>query len=121
MFTTKPKLIASSAVIAALVSMAPIANAQMPIFSDGAQTYPNGPGTEGLSAEQRSSLLAQLEAAKKHDREARAGWSQEPIVQGTYSEKIRHIDRIEAGLQKGENYTMKEVKSAMASPDSTPY
>ena len=118
MFSIKPKLIAASAAIAAVVSMAPLAIAQMPIISDAAQTYPSGPSTKSLSAEQRSGLLAQLHAAKQHDRQARAGWSQEPIVQGNYDEKIRHIDRIVAGLQKGEDYPMREVKSAMASPGS---
>jgi hypothetical protein len=121
MFSIKAKLIATSAVIAAMVSMAPVAIAQMPIISDGAQTYPSGPSTRSLSADQRASLLAQLQAAKQHDRQARAGWSQEPIVQGNYGEKIRHIDRIVAGLQKGDDYPMSEVKSAMASPGTAPY
>jgi hypothetical protein len=121
MFSIKPKLIAASAIVAAAVSMAPLAIAQMPIISDGAQTYPNGPSTKSLSADQRVSLIAQLQAAKQHDRQARAGWSQEPIVQGNYGEKIRHIDRIVAGLQKGDDYPMSEVKSAMASPGTAPY
>jgi hypothetical protein len=121
MYSIKPKLIAASAAIAAVVSMAPLAIAQMPIISDAAQTYPSGPSTKSLSAEQRSGLLAQLQAAKQHDRQARAGWSQEPIVQGNYDEKIRHIDRIAAGLQKGQDYPMSEVESAMASPGTAPY
>jgi hypothetical protein len=121
MFSITPKLMATSAVIAAVVSMAPVAFAQMPIISDGAQTYPSGVSTKNLNADQRSSLLAQLQAAKQHDRQARAGWSQDPIVQGNYGEKIRHIDRIVAGLQKGEDYPMSEVKSAMASPGTAPY
>ena len=121
MCSIKPKLIAASAVIAAVVSMAPLAIAQMPIISDGAQTYPSGPSTKGLSADQRTKLIGELQAAKQHDRQAQAGWSQEPIVQGNYGEKMRHIDRIVAGLQKGEDYPMSEVKSAMASPGTAPY
>lgn len=121
MCSIKPKLIAASAVIAAVVSMAPMAIAQMPVISDGAQTYPSGPTTQSLSADQRASLLAQLKAAKEHDRQARAGWSQDPIVQGNYGEKIKHIDRIVAGLQKGENFPITEVNSAMASPGTAPY
>lgn len=121
MFSIKPKLIATSALIAAVVSMAPFAVAQMPIISDGAQTYPSGPTTKSLSAGQRASLLAQLQAAKQHDQQARAGWSQDPIVQGNYGEKIRHIDRIVAGLQKGQDYPISEVNSALASPGTAPY
>ena len=121
MFSTKSKLIAASAAIAAVVSMAPVAIAQMPIISDGAQTYPSGPSTKSLSAEQRTKLIGELQAAKQHDRRARAGWSQEPLVQGNYGEKIRHIDRIVTGLQKGEDYPMSEVTSAMASPGTAPY
>lgn len=121
MCSINPKLIAASALIVAVVSMAPLAIAQMPIISDGAQAYPSGPSTKNLSADQRASLLAQLQAAKQHVRQARAGWSQEPIVQGNYDEKIRHIDRIVAGLQKGEDYPMNEVKSAIASPGAAPY
>jgi hypothetical protein len=121
MFSIKTKLIATSAVIAAVVSMAPLAVAQMPVISDGAQTYPSGPSTKSLSADQRTKLIAELQAAKQHDRQARAGWSQEPNVQGNYGEKIRHIDRIVTGLQAGQDYPMSEVKSAMASPGTAPY
>ena len=121
MFSTKAKLIATSAVIAAVVSMASLAIAQMPIISDGAQTYPSGPSTKSLSADQRTKLIEELQAAKQHDRQARAGWSQEPNVQGNYGEKIRHIDRIVTGLQAGQDYPMSEVKSAMASPGTAPY
>jgi hypothetical protein len=69
MFSIKPKLIAASAVIAAVVSMGPLAIAQMPIISDGAQTYPSGPSTKSLSADQRTKLIADLQAAKQHDRQ----------------------------------------------------
>jgi hypothetical protein len=121
MYSIKPRLIAASAAIAAVVSMAPVAIAQMPVIPDGTATYPSGPSTKSLSPDQRASLIEQLKAAKEHNRQAREGWSQEPIVEGNYGEKIRHIDRIVAGLQKGEDFPMKEVKSAMASPGSAPY
>ena len=121
MFSIKPRLIATSALIAAVVSIAPLAIAQMPIISDGTASYPSGPSTKSLSANQRVSLIAQLQAAKQHDQQARAGWSQEPIVQSNYGEKIRHIDRIVTGLQAGQDYPMSEVKSAMASPGTAPY
>jgi hypothetical protein len=61
------------------------------------------------------------EAAKQHDRQARAGWSEDPIVQGNYGEKIRHINRIVTGLKEGDNYPMSEVRSAMASQRTAPY
>ena len=121
MFSTKTKLIATSAVIAAMVSMAPVAIAQMPIIPDGTASYTSGPSTKILSADQRATLLAQLQAAKQHDRQARAGWSQDPIVQSNYGEKIRHIDRIVAGLEKGDDYPISEVNSALASPGTAPY
>lgn len=123
MFSIRRKLIATSAVIAVVVSMAAIALAQMPIipYPEATASYPSGLTTRSLSADQRASLIAELEAAKQHDRRARAGWSQEPTVQSDYDEKVMQINRILTGLQNGDDYRMSDVSSAMASPGTAPY
>jgi hypothetical protein len=57
-------LIATSAVVAAEVSMAPVAIAQMAIVPEVTASYPSGPTTRSLSADQQASLITQLLAAK---------------------------------------------------------
>ena len=41
-----------------------------------------------LSADDKAALVKKLKAAKKHDKIARAGWSQEPLTQAGYDKKI---------------------------------
>jgi len=121
MASTIPKMIAASAVLAALLSTAPLARAQMAIVPEPAISYPSGPTTRDYTADQRNALIANLERAKAHDEIARAGWSQEVLVQADYDGKVAQIDRLIKGLQNGDDYLLSDVNDAMASPGTAPY
>ena len=121
MFSTLRKTVAASAVIATLLSIAPAAMAPTPVIPEPAISYPSGPTTRDLTADQRNSLIAKLEKAKEHDQQARAGWSQEVLVQADYDSKTAQIDRIVSGLQKGDDYLLSDINDAMTSPGTAPY
>jgi hypothetical protein len=74
-----------------------------------------------LSAADKDALLKKLKDAKKHDKIARQGWSQEPLTQATYDEKIAQINRLIDKLKKGEDFPLSDVDKAVASPHSAPY
>ena len=74
-----------------------------------------------LSPADKDALLKKLQEAKKHDKIARQGWSQEPLTQATYDEKIAQINRLMDKLQKGEDFPLSDVDKAVASPGSAPY
>jgi len=74
-----------------------------------------------LSPADKAALLKKLKDAKQHDKEARKGWSQEPLTQATYDSKIKDINRLIDKLQKGEDFPLSDVDKAVASPGSTPY
>jgi len=76
----------------------------------------NGPTTATLTPDQRANLLEELTKAKKHDKEARAGHSQNPLRQAAYDEKIDQINRLTKGLQEGKNYLMSDVQKALKPP-----
>ncbi len=74
-----------------------------------------------LSAADKAALLKKLQDAKQHDKDARKGWSQEPLTQATYDTKIQEINRLIDKLNKGEDFPLSEVDKAVASPHSAPY
>ncbi len=74
-----------------------------------------------LSAADKDALMKKLAEAKKHDKIARAGWSQEPLTQATYDKKIDEIKDLMAKLKKGEDFPLSAADKAMASPKSAPY
>jgi hypothetical protein len=74
-----------------------------------------------LSAADKDALMKKLAAAKKHDKIARAGWSQEPLTQATYDKKIDEIKDLMAKLKSGEDFPLSAADKAMASPKSAPY
>lgn len=111
--------------IVALMAAAAWAVAPIQSGVSFAQPAPGAMATEamasGLSAADKDALKKKLEDAKEHDKIARAGWSQEPLTQATYDKKIDEIKRLEAKLQKGEDFPLSEVDKAVASPKSAPY
>lgn len=90
-----------------------------------AQPAPGAAATEtmtaSLSVADKEALIKKLEEAKKHDKIARAGWSQEPLTQATYDKKIDEIKDLIAKLRKGEDFPLSAADKAMASPKSAPY
>ena len=114
----------------AIVALVALAWAGAPLqhgvsFAQPAPAAPGAMATEkmasSLSAADKEALMKKLEEAKKHDKIARAGWSQEPLTQATYDEKIAQIKRLQAKLQKGEDFPLSDVDKAVASPKSAPY
>jgi hypothetical protein len=110
--------------IVALLAMAAMSASLMPGMSY-AQPAPGamapGPMASSLSPADKTALMAKLQEAKKHDKIARAGWSQEPLTQATYDTKIQEINRLMDKLTKGEDFPLGAVDKAVASPNSAPY
>lgn len=73
-----------------------------------AQAAPGAMATEAmpssLSAADKDALTKKLEDAKKHDKIARAGWSQEPLTQAGYDTKIQEIKDLLEKLKKGRDF-----------------
>jgi hypothetical protein len=90
-----------------------------------AQGAPAAMATEAmassLSPADKDALMKKLAEAKKHDKIARAGWSQEPLTQATYDKKIDEIKALQAKLQNGQDFPLSDVDKAVASPHSAPY
>ena len=80
-----------------------------------------GPMASSLSPADKTALMAKLQDAKKHDRIAREGWSQEPLTQATYDNKIQEINALMKKLKNGEDFPLSAVDKAVASPHSAPY
>ena len=74
-----------------------------------------------LSPTDRDALMKRLQDAKEHDKIARQGWSQEPLTQRTYDNKIDEINFLIDRLNKGEDFPLSDVDKAVASPHSAPY
>lgn len=74
-----------------------------------------------LSADEKAAVLKKLQDAKQHDKDARKGWSQEPLTQASYDQKIQEINRLIDKLKKGEDFPLKDVDDAVASPGTAPY
>ena len=114
----------------AIVALLAIAGMSAPFqqgvsFAQGAPAAPAAAATEAmassLSAADKDALMKKLAAAKKHDKIARAGWSQEPLTQATYDKKIDEIKDLMAKLKSGEDFPLSAADKAMASPKSAPY
>jgi hypothetical protein len=91
-------------------------------FAQGAPTAMASPAmASSLSQADKDALMKKLEEAKKHDKVARAGWSQEPLTQAGYDKKIDEIKALEAKLKKGEDFPLSDVDKAVASPGTAPY
>jgi hypothetical protein len=115
----------------AIVALLAIAGMSAPFqrgvsFAQGAAPgAPAAAATEAmassLSAADKAALMKKLAAAKKHDKIARAGWSQEPLTQATYDKKINEIKDLMAKLKSGEDFPLSAADKAMASPKSAPY
>ena len=80
-----------------------------------------GPMASSLSPADKTALMAKLQDAKEHDRIAREGWSQEPLTQATYDNKIQEINALMKKLKNGEDFPLSAVDKAVASPHSAPY
>jgi hypothetical protein len=111
----------------AIVAVIALAGMSAP-FQQGvsfAQGAPAAMATEAmassLSPADKDALMKKLAEAKKHDRVARAGWSQEPLTQATYDKKIDEIKALQEKLKKGEDFPLSAADKAMASPKSAPY
>jgi len=90
-----------------------------------AQAAPGAMATEkmasSLSPDDKAALIKKLQEAKKHDKIARAGWSQEPLTQAGYDTKIQEINGLMKKLDKGEDFPLSAGDKAVASPGSAPY
>lgn len=110
--------------IVALVALTGAAGPILPTVSF-AQPSPGAAATNqtaaSLSPDDKAALLKKLKDAKQHDKDARKGWSQEPLTQATYDEKIAEINRLIDKLKKGEDFPLSDVDKAVASPGGTPY
>jgi len=110
--------------IVALIAMAGV-SAPLQYGVSFAQPAPGAMATEAmassLSPADKDALMKKLAEAKKHDKIARAGWSQEPLTQATYDKKIDEIKALQAKLKKGEDFPLSDVDKAVASPSSAPY
>jgi hypothetical protein len=80
-----------------------------------------GAMASSLSAADKEALMKKLQDAKKHDKIARAGWSQEPLTQAGYDTKIQQINALMDKLKKGEDFPLSAVDQAVASPGTAPY
>jgi len=108
-------LVGAGAPISGAVAFAQSAAAPAPSAAASPQL------ASSLSADDKAALMKKLQEAKKHDKIARAGWSQEPLTQATYDKKIDEIKALIAKLKKGEDFPMSDVDQAVASPGSAPY
>lgn len=110
--------------IVALIAMA-WAGAPIQQGVSFAQGAPAAAATEtmvsSVSQADKDALMKKLLKAKKHDKIARAGWSQEPLTQATYDKKIEEINGLIAKLKAGQDFPLSAADKAMASPDSAPY
>jgi hypothetical protein len=110
--------------IVALIALAGAGAPLLPIVSF-AQPVPSAAASPqtaaNLSPADKAALLKKLKDAKQHDKDARKGWSQEPLTQATYDQKIAEIKRLIDKLKKGEDFPLSDVDKAVASPGSTPY
>ena len=111
----------------AIVALAAMAWAGTPMLN-GLSFAQNAPGAmatqpmaSSLSVADKEALIKKLEEAKKHDKIARAGWSQEPLTQATYDKKIDEIKGLIDKLRKGQDFPLSDADKAMASPKSAPY
>ena len=111
----------------AIVAMMAMAWAGAPILNGVplAQPAPGAAATEAmassLSAADKEALTKKLEAARKHDKIARAGWSQEPLTQAGYDTKIQEIKDLLEKLKKGQDFPLSAVDKAVASPHTAEY
>ena len=111
----------------AIVALIALVGAGTPLLPTASHAQPS-PGASAstqtaasLSPADKAALLTKLKDAKKHDKIARQGWSQEPLTQATYDEKIAKINRLIDKLNKGEDFPLSDVDDAVASPGSAPY
>jgi len=74
-----------------------------------------------LSPDDKAALEKKLKAAKKHDKIARAGWSQEPLTQAGYDKKIEEINALLAKMKSGEDFPLSDAEKAVKSPGTAPY
>ncbi|MGA7873001.1 MAG: hypothetical protein WCA22_19090 [Candidatus Binatus sp.] len=111
----------------AIVALIALAGVSLPVQQgvSFAQPAPGAMATEAmassLSAADKDALMKKLEDAKKHDKIARAGWSQEPLTQAGYDKKIQEINSLMKKLQKGEDFPLSAVDKAVASPHTAEY
>ena len=110
--------------IVAVIALAGV-SAPLPPGMSFAQPAPGAMATQAmassLSAADKDALMKKLVEARKHDRIARAGWSQEPLTQAGYDKKIDEIKALMAKLKNGEAFPLSDVDKAVASPHSAPY
>src|SRR5271155_798939 len=106
----------------AIVALLAMAWAGAPILQ-GVAFAQGAPAAMATSVSQadKDALMKRLLEAKKHDKIARAGWSQEPLTQATYDKKIDEINSLIAKLKAGQDFPLSDAEKAIASPHSAPY
>jgi hypothetical protein len=106
----------------ALVIVAAMGSGGLFVGSAGAQMAANPARTaSSLSAAGKEKLLQKLKDAKKLDKEARKGTSQEASTQAAYDEKIKDINRLITKLGKDEDFPLSDVDKAVALPGKAPH
>jgi hypothetical protein len=113
----KNALVALIVLVGAGAPVLPGVSFAQPAPSAGAATRT----AASLTPDEKAALLKKLADAKQHDRDARKGWSQEPLTQAGYDEKIQEINRLVDKLNKGEDFPLSDVDKAVASPGTAPY
>lgn len=103
------------------VSIAPAVSFAQPAPAAAASPAASPQMASSLSEADKAALLTKLQEAKKHDKIARAGWSQEPLTQAGYDTKIEQINGLLKKLKNGEDFPMSDVDKAVASPGTAPY
>jgi hypothetical protein len=112
----------------AMVALIALAGVNAPLYQ-GVSFAQNAPGAmapatqmvSSLSADDKAALLKKLQAAKKQDKIARAGWSQEPLTQADYDRKIEEINGCIAKLKSGVDFPLSDDEKAVKSPGTAPY
>ncbi|MGD0672176.1 MAG: hypothetical protein ABSB13_08875 [Candidatus Binatus sp.] len=111
----------------AIVALIALAGVSAPVHHGVSFAQPapgmaaSAPMASSLSPADKAALVKKLQDAKQHDKIARQGWSQEPLTQATYDNKIDEINHLMDKLNKGEDFPLSEVDKAVASPHSAPY
>ena len=83
-----------------------------------AQESPAAASSPAAGADQK---IKQLQDCISHFKTARQGWSQEPLTQADYTQKIANARRMIADLQGGKDVPQDKVDKACKSPHSAPY
>lgn len=109
--------IAFVASIALLTAAAPLPGGMAPLTAgDASAAAAKADTTASLSAADREKLLAQLKEHKKQVKASRKGARQDAPTQAAYDAKIKDLNRLIVGLERGQEFPMGEMHKALESP-----